>query len=473
MTLPATPFRKDHTLTGSIVPLLYDWEIVNKSHLLVTLVNTSITPNAETTLTVDTDYTVSGVGNPLGGNVTLASGYTAGWKLSITSNVPYSQDTDFTNQNSVLPEEAERMADKLGRQIKQIVEILARCVKTTVGNTLSPDALIAAIFNASSETEADKLAAAASALTASNAAAAAQAAASLLPLNNYSATTNPTVNDDIADGYVPGSRWLNTVTSDRFVCTNNAAGAAVWAADSSGLDAGDLGNMAFEEKTNYVLQSEVPSIKSKVQNSKSVNYTLVLADAGKHIYHPAADTTPRTWTIPANASVAFPIGTEIDFVNAQGAGAITIAITSDTLIGSNGTTGSQTLPANSRFKAIKVTSTVWMIEVVKAVPVKVVTATAIIDQTTAGHDLIHGTNIASITNEGTGRTRINFTNAYANTNYNVIANAVQKNGFYYLHAGIYNDGTSMIKTTTYVEIQSFYGHSAPVNADYLDVVIFS
>jgi hypothetical protein len=98
------------------------------------------------------------------------------------------------------------------------------------------------------------------------------------------------------------------------------------------------------------------------QNSKSANYTLVLADSGEHLYHPTADTTARTWTIPANDSVAYPIGTALTFVNDTGAGVITIAIDSDTMIlAGAGTTGSRTLAANGMATAVKVTSTRWMI----------------------------------------------------------------------------------------------------------------
>lgn len=98
------------------------------------------------------------------------------------------------------------------------------------------------------------------------------------------------------------------------------------------------------------------------QNSQSAAYTLVLSDANKHILHPSADTTARTFTIPANASVAFPIGTAVTFVNQNGAGVITIAITSDTmrLVGA-GTTGSRTLAANGMATALKITSTEWII----------------------------------------------------------------------------------------------------------------
>ena len=98
-------------------------------------------------------------------------------------------------------------------------------------------------------------------------------------------------------------------------------------------------------------------------NSQSAAYTLVLADSGKTIYHPSADTTARTWTIPANASVAYPVGTVIVFDNDISAGALTIAITTDTmvLVGAAGSTGSRTLAAGGKATAQKVTSTRWRI----------------------------------------------------------------------------------------------------------------
>jgi hypothetical protein len=99
------------------------------------------------------------------------------------------------------------------------------------------------------------------------------------------------------------------------------------------------------------------------QNSQSAAYQLVAADAGKHIYHPAADTTARTWTIPANGTVAFPIGTAVTFDNDFGAGALTIAITTDTLVlvGTAGSTGSRTIASGGQATAVKVTSTRWRI----------------------------------------------------------------------------------------------------------------
>lgn len=102
----------------------------------------------------------------------------------------------------------------------------------------------------------------------------------------------------------------------------------------------------------------VPTIP---QNSKSAPYTTVLGDAGQHIYHPSTDNNARTFTIDSNANVAYPVGTAITFVNYVNT--VTIAITSDTmfLAGNTATTGSRTLAAGGIATAMKLTSTLWII----------------------------------------------------------------------------------------------------------------
>lgn len=96
---------------------------------------------------------------------------------------------------------------------------------------------------------------------------------------------------------------------------------------------------------------------------KTANYTLTLADAGRHILHPGTDTTARTFTIPENASVPYEIGTAITFVNQNGTGGVvTIAITSDTMrLAGSGTTGSRTLARNGVATALKIAATEWII----------------------------------------------------------------------------------------------------------------
>jgi hypothetical protein len=97
------------------------------------------------------------------------------------------------------------------------------------------------------------------------------------------------------------------------------------------------------------------------QSSQSSNYTLVLTDANKHILHPSGGGASDTFTIPANASVAFPLGTIITFVN-DDSNAVSIAITTDTLVlAGAGTTGTRTLAQNGLATAMKITSTKWLI----------------------------------------------------------------------------------------------------------------
>ena len=87
--------------------------------------------------------------------------------------------------------------------------------------------------------------------------------------------------------------------------------------------------------------------------------TLTIADAGKHIY---VTSTGQTITIPANSSVAYPVGTTIAFIGGPSATTTTISITTDTMyLAGTGTTGSRTLAAYGMATAVKVAATTWYI----------------------------------------------------------------------------------------------------------------
>lgn len=120
------------------------------------------------------------------------------------------------------------------------------------------------------------------------------------------------------------------------------------------LGSGDV-PIAGGDATNNIGYLNIP------QNSQSAAYTLVLGDAGKHIFHPSGDANARTYTIPANSSVAYPVGTAITFINMTSQ-VVTIAITTDTMyLSAAGTTGSRSLAQYGSATAIKMTSTTWLI----------------------------------------------------------------------------------------------------------------
>lgn len=96
-------------------------------------------------------------------------------------------------------------------------------------------------------------------------------------------------------------------------------------------------------------------------SSHSADYPLVLSDAGKAQLHPSSDANARVFTIPANGSVAYALGTALTFINMT-AQVLSIAITTDTmyLIGA-GTTGTRSLAQYGMATAVKISSTEWVI----------------------------------------------------------------------------------------------------------------
>jgi hypothetical protein len=119
--------------------------------------------------------------------------------------------------------------------------------------------------------------------------------------------------------------------------------------------------LTYDASANEVKKAKLYNASRLIpQNSQSAAYTLVLADAGKHILHPASDNNPRTFTIPANSVVAYPIGTMITFVNKVNT--LTIAINTDTLtLAGSSSTGSRTLAVNGIATAMKIGATEWLI----------------------------------------------------------------------------------------------------------------
>lgn len=96
-------------------------------------------------------------------------------------------------------------------------------------------------------------------------------------------------------------------------------------------------------------------------NEQSAAYTAVAADSGKIIFHPSTDANARTFTIPANSSVAYATGTVLTFINMTSQ-VVTISITTDTMyLAGTGTTGSRSLAQYGIATAVKMTSTTWLI----------------------------------------------------------------------------------------------------------------
>lgn len=89
-----------------------------------------------------------------------------------------------------------------------------------------------------------------------------------------------------------------------------------------------------------------------VGSSPAGAYTLVIGDRGQALIGPGP------FTIPANASVAFPVRTVVTFIATA---ATTVAITTDTLtLHGTATTGTRTVPINGVCTVIKTGAAAWL-----------------------------------------------------------------------------------------------------------------
>lgn len=158
--------------------------------------------------------------------------------------------------------------------------------------------------------------------------------------------------------------WLGTPSSANLAAavTDETGSGSLVFATSPTLVTPVLGTPTSGTLSNCTVDgTDAVGFRNTPINSQSTAYTLVLADAGKTIYHPASDNNARTFTIPANGSVAYAVGTVLTFVNLAAAN-VTIAITTDTMyLAGAGTTGSRTLAQYGIASAVKVASTTWVI----------------------------------------------------------------------------------------------------------------
>ena len=156
--------------------------------------------------------------------------------------------------------------------------------------------------------------------------------------------------------------WLGTPSSANLAAavTDETGSGSLVFATSPTLVTPVLGTPTSGTLSNCTVDgTDAVGFRNIPQNVQTGSYTLVAADSGKHIYRGSGSAA--TWTIPANSSVAYAIGTALTFINLS-ATSVSIAITSDTMyLSSAGTTGTRTLAQYGSATAIKIASTTWII----------------------------------------------------------------------------------------------------------------
>ena len=174
-------------------------------------------------------------------------------------------------------------------------------------------------------------------------------------ISGYSGAQGPTTYPAAGIAVSTGSAWGTSYTT-------SGSGTVVALATSPSFTTPVLGTPTSGNLSNCTADgTNAVGFLGIPQNSQSAAYTTVLSDAGKQIFHPSSDANARTFTIAANSSVAYPIGTVIQFVN-MSANNVTIAINTDTLTwAQGGGTGSRTLAQYGVANCLKIASTQWLL----------------------------------------------------------------------------------------------------------------
>jgi hypothetical protein len=158
MTVSSSTSRISYAGNGSETIFAFPYYFLAEADLVV--VRRDDATGAETTLALDSDYTVTGAGMAAGGAVTTVTPPAAGETLTLRRVVSLTQSTDFVANDPLDAEVLERAVDRATMADQQLQEQADRAIKLPVGDstglsTVLPAAAIRASknfgFNAAGE----------------------------------------------------------------------------------------------------------------------------------------------------------------------------------------------------------------------------------------------------------------------------------------------------------------------------------
>tara|TARA_X000001382_G_scaffold81735_2_gene57579 strand:+ start:1893 stop:3698 length:1806 start_codon:yes stop_codon:yes gene_type:complete len=134
MTVSSSTNKVSYSGNGSLTTFAYSFKIFDQSDLTVIL---RAADGTETTQTITTHYTVSGVGSASGGNVVFGSAPASGVTVVIIREQSLTQGLDLVANDPFPAESLEEALDKLVFMSQKHEEELGRAIKASRTNTLT------------------------------------------------------------------------------------------------------------------------------------------------------------------------------------------------------------------------------------------------------------------------------------------------------------------------------------------------
>jgi len=135
MTVTSTNQKVSFNGDGSTTVFAYNYKIFAQTDLLVILRVTAT--GTETKQFISTNYSVSGVGTPTGGNVTMGTAPASGTTLTILRVQPNLQGLDLVPNDPFPAGNLEASLDKLTFMVQTHEEEIRRSIKASKANTIS------------------------------------------------------------------------------------------------------------------------------------------------------------------------------------------------------------------------------------------------------------------------------------------------------------------------------------------------
>lgn len=126
MTVSTEVNHEQYTGNGTTTVFPFRFRILKDSHLAVTVSDLN---GDLSTLTLGTDYTVTGAGLVTGGEVVLSNPLANGWLISLDRDLPVVQETDLRNQGRFFPETHEDAFDYLTMLIQKSLSVFGLALR--------------------------------------------------------------------------------------------------------------------------------------------------------------------------------------------------------------------------------------------------------------------------------------------------------------------------------------------------------
>jgi len=134
MTVSTDLIKVSYSGDDSTTVFAYTFKVFDEDDLVVIIRDAN---GVETTKTITTDYTVSGVGDVGGGNVTMLTAPASTETLLILREQPITQGLDLVPNDPFPADSIEEALDKLVFMMQQQAEELDRCIKLSKTNTMT------------------------------------------------------------------------------------------------------------------------------------------------------------------------------------------------------------------------------------------------------------------------------------------------------------------------------------------------